>query len=90
MIAKSLTEIQGETLATIMENSDAVRALEIVVGDHLKSEVSRMRNAVASGNMHEATLCEGRMQAMSDFVGDLKKVANDYRKIKKGPLRDSL
>lgn len=90
MIARNLTEIQGETLATIMESADAVRALEVVISDHLNSEFSRMRNAVASGNTHEATLCEGRMQAMSDFVGDLKKVASDYRKIKKGPLRDSL
>lgn len=82
--------MQGEALAHFAENPEGFRAVELVIDELLRAEGSRMRSCVATGNMHEATLCEGRMQAMSEFAGELKRAAADYRKTQKGPLRDSL
>lgn len=81
--------MQAEVICTITDSQATVEALQLIVADSIEQETARMRNCVARSDWHEAALCEGRMQAFSDFLGTLHTVAKEHKK-KKGPRRDSL
>ena len=85
-----MTEVQAELICTLTDSQATLDAIDVIMRDLTETEVARMRSAVASADWHEATLCEGRMQAISDFVRDLQTVSAKLRKKQKGPLRDSL